>query len=158
MTDKTIPGDMLPLMTLPALSGGEVSLAAFKGERNLILYFFDVDCMPCVAFLERLAEVLPELREQNTEVVAVGSESVDELARRFTDLKLPFPLLSDFDGTAWQLYNAGALTVIVADKFGEIRQRIDTDGGILPDVRVLLDAVSLIELECPECGISTWRM
>lgn len=157
MTDRVVPGNMLPLITIPALYGGEVSVAAFKGRRNLILYFFDVDCVSCVAFLYRLAEALTELREQNTEVVAIGSESIDALARRFSDFKLPFPLLSDSDGVAWQLYNAGPLTVIVADKFGEIHQRIDTEGETTPDVRLLLDAVSLIEMECPECGIPTWR-
>jgi peroxiredoxin len=150
-------GDMIPLFTLPSITGEEISLARLKGARNLIVYLFDADCEPCLGFLDSLVEIAPDCRELQTEIIAVGSKSNEELASILQERQFPFPIVGDATGDIWRRYDADGITLIAADRFGEIRQRTESDGEILPDPQQLLAVLSLVELECPECGIATWR-
>lgn len=158
MAEKIEIGNMLPLFTLPTIQNGEISISNYKGSENLVICFFDADCPQCLEFLDKLANAYTDFRELNTEILAIGNKQIDELAREFSKKKIPFPIMADEEGGVWKLYSAGVLTVIASDKFGEIRLRMDTEGQSSPDISMLTDAVSLMELECPECGIATWRV
>jgi len=158
MAHKPVAGDMLPHFVLPAVGGGQVSSADFKGKKNLVIYLFDPECPPCVGFLDRLTQITALARELNAEILTIGGESAQALAVRLGDKRPPFPVLGDESGKTLGSFGTEAAALLVADRFGEIRERVDAQADSLPDLDRVLDLLSLVEMECPECGVPTWEI
>lgn len=98
-------GKRAPAFTLPASGGGKVSLAQFKGQQNVVLYFYPRDNTPgCTQEACDFRDAWESLQSQETVVLGVSTDSVsshDKFAGKF---ELPFPLLSDTDHTVAEKY------------------------------------------------------
>jgi peroxiredoxin Q/BCP len=97
-------GDKAPDFTLPADSGGTVSLKALKGK-TVVLYFYPKDdTSGCTAEACAFRDALPDFSKVKAEIVGVSRDSVASHDKFKTKFKLPFPLAADEDGKVCQAY------------------------------------------------------
>ncbi|MHB9035253.1 MAG: redoxin domain-containing protein [Armatimonadota bacterium] len=155
-SQKPDVGKLIPSFDLESVDGKSISTWDFKEKMGLFIVFFNPRNS---TELEALAEInhrYHEITEENAEVLAVGSGPVDEMKECIASLHLQFPLMSDPYGEAACAFNAAESTILVADKFGELRMK----ASLLEDLDTALNnAISILdlaELECPECSVSSW--
>jgi peroxiredoxin len=105
-----LPGLAIPVLDLPATTGGRVSLADLGWARS-VLYVYPMTGRPCVALPEDWDSIpgargctteACAFRDHHSDLAAVGvdvfglsSQSPDDQAEAAERLHLPFPLLSD---------------------------------------------------------------
>jgi len=149
-------GHTVPDFRLQSADGGVVSPMDYKERKNLVIIFFN----PCDSDnLEMIAEVgrrYPEFTEENAEVLGIAAGPINVFSECAKALHSPFPLLADVRDEARCAYCVAGPMIFVADRYGELKMQ----SAIGDNLDVLLDeAVStleLVEIECPECGVSTW--
>jgi peroxiredoxin len=148
---------MAPPFHLTSSVGSAVSPWDYKEKTNLVLFFFDSDCERCIDFLKQLDENHASYCDLNAEVLGISRASASSVSELACDLDLSYPLLSDENGDVMTRYVGRVPSVVVLDRFGEVRlsREVEELGEIL-DQKPVIDAVELAELECPECGVSTW--
>ncbi len=149
-------GRLIPGFCLNSIGGGRVSPWDFKGRKNLVIAFFGLQTGSSTELLTELKHSYPLLREEETEVLAIGRGSEDELARRMLGLGLPYAVLADPKGLTHDLYVTTGPAVFVADRFGELLMRLDPSGSLGSQLDTVLSRLALIEMQCPECGVPTW--
>jgi peroxiredoxin len=90
------PGAQAPDFTLPDQDGNKVSLADFRGQ-TVVLVFYPADFSPvCTDQLSVYQEVLGELEERGANLVGISVDGAF-CHRAFRDhMGLRMPLLSDF--------------------------------------------------------------
>ncbi len=88
---KMLAGATFPAMSWPAVGGGVVDVAAGKGWRALIVYR-GKHCPLCKTYLNRLAELLPELEEIGVSVYALSADSEAKAAADVEEFGWPFPV------------------------------------------------------------------
>lgn len=89
------PGDPAPDFTLPDDTGGEVSLADFRGGK-VIVYFYPAAMTPgCTTQACDFTDSLSSLRAAGYEVLGVSKDAPAKLAKFRERDHLTFPLLSD---------------------------------------------------------------
>ena len=97
-------GDKAPDFTLPADSGGKVSLKELKGK-TVVLYFYPKDdTSGCTAEACAFRDQLPDFSKVKAEVVGISRDPVashDKFKKKF---KLTFPLASDEEGKVCEAY------------------------------------------------------
>ncbi|MCA9078778.1 MAG: thioredoxin-dependent thiol peroxidase [Planctomycetaceae bacterium] len=107
MSDTVMPavGKRAPAFTLPAVPEGKVRLSQYKGEKNVVLYFYPRDNTPgCTTEACDFRDNMARLNKLNTVVLGVSTDSVashDKFAAKF---ELPFPLLADEDHAVCEKY------------------------------------------------------
>jgi len=151
---------VVPDFTLPAIDGGQVSPRDYRQKANLVIAYLKLtQCEQCVGFLQELADNYHIYRDLDTEVLAVCPESVPELQARIGHLGLPFPVLSDLGGQVGDVYlsrqpcESPVAELFVTDRYGALRTTmVACSGSELPNQQSILDWLSLIESECPECS------
>jgi peroxiredoxin len=89
-------GDVAPDFTLPASTGGEVSLSDYR-DRSVLLYFQEgLMCQPCWDQIRDLEQNEAALRAAGIDtIVSVTTDPVDLVARKMVDEGLATPVLSD---------------------------------------------------------------
>ena len=117
------------LVSVSRQDGRKVSLADFKGEKNVVLYFYPADeTRGCTAEACSFRDNYEAFTEAGAEVIGISSDS-PESHRNFSALhNLPFILLSDKSGQLRKLYGVpstfgllpGRVTYII-DKNGIVR-------------------------------------
>lgn len=149
-------GHIVPDFRLQTVDGKVISPTDFKERKNLVILFFNPRNR---CELEMMAEVrrrYHEITDENAEVLGIATGPLDELKTCAATLNAPFPLLSDVQNEAICKYCVSESTVFVADRYGVLKFQ----GPMCQDVDGTLNAVistlELIELECPECGVSSW--
>ncbi len=91
-------GVQAPDFTLPSTAGDPITLSELLSRGNVLLAFYLLDfTAPCATFLSRLAGAASKLTEMNTAVVGISVDSVYAHTAFARELKLPFPLASDFN-------------------------------------------------------------
>lgn len=159
VNETLLTGSILPFFNLPSTRGKYVKPWDFKQRKNLVLYFFsDADCSECRQTLIGFSENYHDYRRLNAEVVAIATDSLDNLENLAGELGLSFLLLADTDGKATNLYtglkpgeNKTVSSIFVADRFGSIEEEwIAKSEDQLPGQDELLATLQLLELRCPE--------
>jgi|GEM_PF-767973 len=152
-------GHMVPDFRLETVSRDIVSPADFKERKNLVILFFNPRDSRDLEVLVELGRRYHGIADANAEVLGIASGPLNEFRICSKYLNLPFPLLSDVRREAVCSYCVEGMMVFVADRFGELRLQSEIREE---NVDELLDEVQstlgLIEIECPECGVSTWPM
>lgn len=98
-------GDVAPDFTLKDSEGNEVTLSSFKGEKNVILYFYPKDETPgCTTQACSLRDNWSVIQGQDAIVLGVSSDSEASHKSFKEKHDLPFPLLVDTNGGIRQLY------------------------------------------------------
>lgn len=121
-------GTPAPDFSLQDQNGRQISLSDFKGKQNLLMVFYPKDkSFFCTAQLKTLSDHLNDIRELNTEAVAINQESIKSHAGFCDSSNLRFPLLSDPSKKVCKAYKAEMLggflvnrTVYIIDKKGNI--------------------------------------
>ncbi|MFD7609537.1 peroxiredoxin [Streptomyces sp. NPDC059828] len=145
-------GSEAPDFTLKDNHGRTVTLAGFRGEKNVVLVFYPFAFTGvCTGELAALRDEMTLFVNDDTQLLAVSTDSMHTL-RVFAEQEgLEFPLLSDFwpHGEAARAYGVFAEDkgcavrgTFVIDKAGVVRWSVVND---LPDARDLHDYVKALD-------------
>jgi len=126
-------GDMAPDFTLHGYPVDELTLSSLRGQRAVVLYFYPRDKTPdCTTEACTFRDTEAAFARHGAAIIGVSSDGVESHTLFADELSLPFPLLSDVDGTVRQLYGnpdgGGALDpriTYVIDKRGVIVEIIN---------------------------------
>jgi peroxiredoxin len=90
-------GDKAPDFTLPATTGGKISLSQYRGKKLVLLEFYGADFSPVwAANLSARKADYSEFEELNVQVIGISSNNPFSQKTFADSMKLPYPLLSDF--------------------------------------------------------------
>jgi peroxiredoxin len=86
MTDKFKPGKRLPVITVPRLDGGTLTLGTPVDDHDwqMVVVYRGKHCPICKTYLAELERIAPEFTMAGVGVVAVSGDPEDR-ARSFTD-------------------------------------------------------------------------
>ncbi len=126
-------GEPAPALAVPALGGGDITLAALAGK-PVWVNFMATWCEPCRDEIPRMNAFAARYADQGLVVVAVDvredEAAIDAFAR---ELSIAFPIGLDSDGSAQAAWGAFALPVhFWIDAEGIVRY--GALGGIGPDI------------------------
>lgn len=98
-------GAAAPAFTLVNQRGEKVSLKSFKGEKNVVLYFYPKAMTPgCTVQACGIRDSHKEFAKLDTVVMAVSPDSVERLIKFEDKQELNFTLLSDEDHKITEKY------------------------------------------------------
>jgi peroxiredoxin Q/BCP len=127
-------GNIAPAFTLLNQDGDKVSLKQFKGEKNVVLYFYPRAMTPgCTVQACGIRDSKKALAKLNTVVLGVSPDPVAKLGKFIEKQKLNFALLSDEDHAITEKYGAWGLKKFMGREFmGVIRSTfiIGKDGRL----------------------------
>ncbi len=128
-------GKTAPAFSLPDQDGKTVSLADFKGKKNVVLYFYPKDDTPgCTKEACGFRDLGRDFARLDTVVLGVSADSGESHLKFIAKYKLPFTLLSDVSKKVMERYGAwGEKRMYGQKKIGVIRSSvvIGTDGKVL---------------------------
>jgi peroxiredoxin Q/BCP len=145
-------GSPAPAFKLPASTGGEISLADYKGKQAVVLYFYPKDMTPgCTQEACSFRDLAADFAEVGAVILGVSTDDLASHAKFVAKHELNFPLLADAEAAVCQAYgvwqeknNYGkkymgiVRTTFVIDKSGVIRK-------IYPKVKVDQHADTVLE-------------
>jgi len=142
-TSTVSVGKAAPAFNLKAYPEGKIKLSQFKGEKNVVLYFYPKDDTPgCTTEACSFRDNLSTFDKADTVVLGISPDSVESHEKFTNKFSLPFPLLADEDHAIAEKYGVW----VEKNSFGQKRmgvQRstflIDKNGkiaAIWPKVKV----------------------
>lgn len=151
MQKEPIPkGTKAPDFTLKYTPDEKVSLATFRGQ-PVVLVFYPADFSPvCGNELTVYNQILPELQKHNAQVLGISVDNVWSHLAFAKDRNLHFPILSDFHpkGEISKLYNAyreedgeSERALYVIDKNGQVFWSYISPVGVNPGADGVLQAL-----------------
>jgi peroxiredoxin len=142
-----------PAWSLTDAAGKTVSLAQFRGRPVVLIFYEGSGCIRCQAQLNNFAGKLREFTEAGVEVVAVGTDTPEELRNSLAPLQdkggFPFPLLSDAKLDVFKAYrcvgfdNQPLHGTFVIDADGRVRSQRISDKPFNDPAVVLKEAKAL---------------
>jgi thioredoxin-dependent peroxiredoxin len=100
-------GDSAPEFTLPAHTGGEISLSDYRGKQPVVLYFYPKDMTPgCTKEACSFRDLNRDFAESGAVILGVSPDSLKSHERFAEKQHLKFPLLSDEGGKVATKYGA----------------------------------------------------
>src|SRR5436189_5917742 len=91
------PGTAAPEFCLKTTPDQSVTLSDFRGQ-PVVLAFYPADWSPvCTDQLSLYAEVMPEFKKHNAELLAISVDNIWSHLAFSKDRKLNFPVLADFE-------------------------------------------------------------
>ena len=151
---------MIPSFSLPSVNvRGNINPWDYKQHKNLVLILFrNPSCRPCLRLLRELAARYEEYRQLNAEILVIIGSGLEKLGELQNELKLPFPLLSDFNAIVLDSYaeeGTGAnpeFGVLITDRWGALFSKtISSEMKNLPAEAEIREWLSFIEIQCSEC-------
>jgi peroxiredoxin len=110
-------GDVAPPFALPSLRGAMVDLTAYRGKRNVVVWFSrGFTCPFCRAHTDGMRAGYPELQAADTEVIQVAPNLLDAARRFFGPTPLPYPFICDPDKRLYAVYGLGERGALEATK------------------------------------------
>lgn len=127
-------GNVAPAFTLNDQNGNKVSLKDFKGDKNVVVYFYPKAMTPgCTVQACGIRDHKKEFAKLDTVVLAVSPDSPEKLARFEARDELNFTLLSDEDHKIAEKYGSWGPKKFMGKQYdGILRQTfiIGKDGRI----------------------------
>ncbi|MCB8945153.1 MAG: AhpC/TSA family protein [Ardenticatenaceae bacterium] len=109
-------GNLAPQFTLPAVQGGQVSLADYVGRCRVILWFSrGFTCNFCRRYMQLIVDRYEDLTAHEIEVVQVNPNLL-ETSRLYFDPATPYPFVCDPDKRLYAVYGLGDRGVLEAQK------------------------------------------
>lgn len=150
-------GHIVPDFNLRTVDDKQISVTDYKEKKNLVILFFDLHNSGDWSILAELKRRYHEFTDTNAEVLAISTGPFEEMADCASSMDLPFPVLCDCDRETACAYCVSGAMVFVADKFGELKmQSAISEENVDTLLDSALSTLELIELECPECGVTSW--
>lgn len=124
-TLHTLPPTPAPALSLPALQGPPLDLAAYRGKVVLV-NFWATYCKPCREEMPALERLRKRLAARGFEVIAVDVAEDAATVRQFlTRTSVSFPIMLDNEGQTMGQWHALALpSSFLVDRQGRIRAGI----------------------------------
>ena len=118
-----LTGNLAPDFTLKALSGEQVKLSSFRGQKTVVVSFWATWCGPCRLEMPSIEAFYRHNRSKGVEVLAVSLDQNPGAARTYAERnRLPFPVLIDNDSAIANHYHVGGIpSLFVVDRAGKIR-------------------------------------
>ena len=122
-------GNPAPDLRLAAHTGGEISLACFRGKRIVVIFFYPKDGMPvCTKEACAFRDAFEDFTEEGAVVIGVSGDSAARHQWFASNYRLPFVLVSDKGGKARRAFGVpksmglfpGRVTYVI-DKEGVVR-------------------------------------
>jgi peroxiredoxin Q/BCP len=111
-------GNMAPAFTLQDQNGNKVSLKDFRGEKNVVLYFYPKAMTPgCTVQACGIRDSKKALAKLNTAVLGVSPDPFARLGRFEGKQDLNFTLLSDEDHAITDKYGVWGLKKFMGREF-----------------------------------------
>src|SRR5215216_5470369 len=89
-------GEPAPDFSLPATTGGTVSLSDFRGKQAVVLYFYPKDDTPgCTKEACSFRDLSADFAEKGAVILGVSPDDTRSHEKFRDKFSLPFPLLSD---------------------------------------------------------------
>ena len=111
-------GNMAPVFTLLDQDGSKVSLKQFRGEKNVVLYFYPKAMTPgCTVQACGIRDSKKQFAKLDTVVLGVSPDAVARLGRFIDKQDLNFTLLSDEDHAITEKYGAWGLKKFMGREF-----------------------------------------
>lgn len=111
------PGDQAPEFSLPDGDGNIVTLSDFRGQR-VVLYFYPRDNTPgCTKEACSFRDAYVNYQNQNVVVLGVSTDDAKSHTKFTTKHQLPFPLLTDADGSMAASYDSYGLKKFMGKEF-----------------------------------------
>ncbi len=135
MATRIQVGDAAPAFSLPNAQGELVSLADFKDQKAVVLFFYPKSDSPgCTIEACAFRDAYTVFQELGAQVIGISDDSVAAQARFSQNQKLPFLVLSDQGNQVRQAFGVpGALfgmlpgrVTYVIDKAGIVRHIFDS--------------------------------
>ena len=96
--------------TLPGSNGEEISLEQFKGDKNVVLYFYPKDNTPgWITEASEFRDLKKEFEDLNTVILGVSPDSMSSHHKFIEKQGINFTLLSDEDKKVIELYGVGKI-------------------------------------------------
>ena len=121
-------GDAAPDFRLKNQFGEDVTLAQFRGRKNVVLYFYPKDnTSGCTSQACSFRDHYEAFLDRGAEVIGVSTDSVESHEGFAGEYALPFQLLSDAEGRVRDLYGVSTLfgytdrITFVIDEQGVVR-------------------------------------
>ncbi len=100
-------GDNAPLFSLRDQKGGLVSLADYKGKKNVVLFFYPGDMTPgCTMQLCAVRDDVTKFSKKDTVVFGINHGDEESHSRFVKKHSFPFPLLVDVGKKISEKYGA----------------------------------------------------
>lgn len=121
-------GESAPRFRLRSKNGSYVSLDDFRGKK-LVLYFYPKDgTRGCTREACSFRDSYSAFKEMGAEIVGISPDSINAHEKFAEDEQLPFPLLSDSEGSTRRAYGVKPTlglvpgrTTFIIDEQGVIR-------------------------------------
>lgn len=119
-------GQQAPDFTLPAQDSRLVRLSDFRGQKNVVLYFYPKDnTYGCIAESCGFRDAYQVFKDKGAEVIGVSSDSPASHTQFAAKYNLPFILLSDEANEVRTLYGVPATMGMIP---GRVTYVIDKNG------------------------------
>ncbi len=145
-------GKKAPSFSLPSTEGKAISLADFKGKKNVVLYFYPKDNTPgCTQEACDFRDSIKKVEKTDTVILGVSPDSVKAHEGFIEKYKLPFTLLSDESKEMLQKYGVWKEKSLYGRKYMGVERTtilIDKAGTIhrlFPKVKVQGHADAVLE-------------
>lgn len=146
-------GTTAPDFTATLDDGATFHLADYRGQKNVILYFYPRDfTRGCTKEACSLRDNYAAVQERGAIIVGVSSDGVDAHLSFRDHYRLPFPLIADPERKVIDLYDARGIVkwltarvTYVIDKEGMIRAAFHHELLIGRHTTKILEALSEIE-------------
>jgi peroxiredoxin Q/BCP len=111
-------GNLAPAFSLPDQNGEKISLKQFRGDSNVVLYFYPKAMTPgCTVQACGLRDSQRELKKLDTVVLGVSPDPMTRLGKFIDKEGLNFTLLSDEDHAVAEKYGAWGLKKFMGREF-----------------------------------------
>ena len=124
MTNKIVPGQVTPSLSLNTTEGNQWSLEAnLKKAKTMIIFYRGLHCPVCCEFLNVIDNQLSDYKKSNTEVIAVSMDSKDRALKSKNDwniknLNIAYGLIEE-KAREWNLYISRSIKEVEAEVFCE---------------------------------------
>ena len=133
---ELVEGRKAPAFTLPASTGGKISLRDYRGKSHVVLYFYPRDMTSgCTREACSFRDLGAEFAQAGAVILGVSTDDLDSHGKFTQAHSLTFPLLSDTDAkvaTRYGVYKEKNMygrkvmgierTTFVIDRDGTIRR------------------------------------
>ena len=151
MLGKVREGTNAPMFSALDVRGDTFDTRSYLGRSNMVLFFYrGYWCATCREELLDLKDHYGRIADQDSIVVAVSTDSIDEAKNMAVELELPYNVISDPDHRIIDTYDVydgengtAFITVFLVDKAGVVRLKRSIAG--LEDVLRATDIVNKIK-------------
>lgn len=145
-------GDVAPDFTLKNQDGNDVSLASFKGQKNVVLAFYPLDWSPvCTNENKCLTDDFPSFSDANAELLGISADSFFSHKAWADSLDLKHTLLADMHREVCKAYglyfpdlNCSKRATVIVAKDGKVAYVKVQEIKTARDDKEILDALKAL--------------